>query len=121
MKNVLVLIFASFAAIYFALGQGVAGSNPGFDFGVPMDPPYDGKKFPPLSLAEAYDMAVGRLGSTTNRFYCVSATCLEKTKSGWPAWTFSFSNTNGQTARVEVYFRKATFIDPASAEILGKQ
>jgi hypothetical protein len=118
MKYIIITIITALAATCLLFGQGISGSNPGFGFGVPMDPPYDAKKLPQLTLTDAYAMSLERIGTATNRFYCVSASCLEKTKSGWPGWTFSFSNTNGRVAHVEVFFRKATYVDPESAGIL---
>ncbi len=78
---------------------------------------YDPKTRPPLTLPEAYPLAVAKLDTTavrlgtTNRFYCVTASCLEMTNHGFTGWTFGFSNTNGQRIRVSVFFDKQTTCD----------
>lgn len=82
---------------------------------------YDGKTPPPLTLPEASEIALGRLGETTNRFYCLTASCLDMTNRGFTGWTFWFSNTNAQRARVDVYFDKATHISPQSEEVFSKK
>src|SRR5947199_5418241 len=68
--------------------------------------PYDPKTRPPVSISEAYSLAASYLGAATNRFYCTGATCLEIGLSGFPAWKFSWSDTNAQHAYVEVTFDK---------------
>jgi hypothetical protein len=82
---------------------------------------YDGKTPPPLALPEAYEIALGRLGEATNRFYCLTASCLEMTNRGFTGWTFWFSNTNAQRARVDVFFDKATRLGPQSEEVLSNK
>src|SRR5205807_408091 len=44
--------------------------------------PYDPRMAPPISLSEAEVLATQRIGLATNRFYCISASCLEPTKRG---------------------------------------
>lgn len=74
---------------------------------------------PPLALQEAYQLALTALGAGTNRFYCVSTTCLKRlptisNRAGLhdgQGWTFEFSSTNGVQKHVAVYFDKATTID----------
>jgi hypothetical protein len=79
---------------------------------------YDGKSRPPLSLSEAYVLAEGKIGSATDRFFCVKASCLEMTNNGFTGWTFWFSNTNFEQARVDVFFDKEVHMGLQSAELL---
>lgn len=102
--------------VSLTLGQGrFPSSNASHPLG-----PHDPKSPPPTSLQNAYVAVLDRLGGATNRFHCVSATCLEKTPFGLPGWSFTFSNTNGETARVEYYFltKRAEIHDPKAAELL---
>jgi hypothetical protein len=59
-----------------------------------------------------------RLGSATNRLFCVSATCVEPPTFMTTGWTFGFSDTNGQIAQVKVFFDKNVYIDPRITEPL---
>jgi hypothetical protein len=68
--------------------------------------PYAVRAAPPLSLSDAYSLSQAFMGDATNRFYCVSASCLEPTKAGLPGWSFAYYNANGQRVGVEVYFDK---------------
>jgi hypothetical protein len=79
---------------------------------------YDKKNPPPLSLPDAYALALAELGSDTNQNYCISAACSDvippipnEGTHGQGGWTFEFSNTNGIQKRVFVYFDKARYID----------
>jgi len=72
---------------------------------------YDLGDPPPLTLSQAYPLAMSHLGAATNRFYCVTASCLEITNFGNTGWLFSFSNTNRQRGRVMVFFDKEVEID----------
>jgi hypothetical protein len=83
----------------------------------PPQPPRDGKIPPPLNLGAAYDKAVQKLGTDTNQFHCVSATCLQwLTRHGSSedptgttvGWTFVFLDTKGVQKNVCVYFDKAS-------------
>ena len=69
---------------------------------------YDPKGKPPIALPEAYSLVISNLAkypSATNRFHCISASCAEMSGSnGWTGWTFWFSNTNGDRARMRVFF-----------------
>lgn len=76
-------------------------------------------KPPPLALPDAYALVLAHIGSATNRFYCVTASCLEMTNYGHRGWAFSFSDTNGQHARVQVTFDKELYTDPRSRQVLG--
>jgi hypothetical protein len=103
MKHVIFTTLAMATAISLLLAQGPpysSGGNSTRRFGSPYDP----KMLPPVGLAEAYTLTLAYIGPATNRFYCVSASCLEKTKRGLPGWTFGFSNTNGQRVDVEISF-----------------
>ena len=100
MKRIMFGIFASALGIIFLMAQGkVSSSGP-----YPVFPPYDPRTPPPLSMGEAYALAVAHLGRATNQFYCITASCLQTTNDPFTGWTFSFSNTNGQRGRVNVYF-----------------
>jgi hypothetical protein len=81
---------------------------------------YDPKTQPPLEMTSAYELAMAYLGTHTNRFYCIDASCLALTKRGLPGWTFSFSNTNGQRATIEVTFDKAVGPDAPTSVLLEK-
>src|SRR6266481_9583344 len=85
------LVFAACAGLVFA--QGWTGSSR------PLV--YDSKRPPPLTLPEAYAAAVARVGYATNRFHCVSATCLDSSNKPSTGWVFGFSNTNGDRAGVK--------------------
>jgi hypothetical protein len=113
MKRIILTALATTIAVGL-LAQGKAGSAGWRRF----ESPYDGKTPPPIGLSEAYGLALVRLGAATNRFYCVSGGCLEKTKRGLPGWTFYFSNTNGERAYMEVSFDKEVDTDAQSAELL---
>ena len=80
--------------------------------------PYDVKVAPPVGLTEACALAQKYMGSSTNQFYCVSASCTQSLRSGLPGWAFSFFNTNGRFARIDVLFDKDLYVDPPSAELL---
>jgi hypothetical protein len=83
--------------------------------------PYDPKTRPQTEIQAAYLLAVARVGPATNRFYCVSASCLEKTLPSYAGWVFLFANTNGDRARVEVYFgSKDAYVPDAKSEQLLK-
>ena len=114
MKHVIVPILLLTAAASLLFAQGIFFSGTG--------KPYDPKEGPPrLALPQAYRMAVAHIGTATNRFYCVSASCLEKTLPVAAGWVFWFSNTNGERARVEVYFRsKVAYIPDAKSAALLK-
>ena len=73
---------------------------------------------PPLTIVEAHALAVAHIGSATNRFYCVSANCLEMTNYTFRGWAFTFSDTNERQARVEISFDKELRIDLRSQELL---
>src|SRR5262249_36499369 len=93
-----------------AFAQGLAGSS--------QHPGFNQKMRPPLELPEAYTLATTRLGAATNRLFCVSATCVEPVNSSTQGWTFGFSNTNGQIAKVKVFFNRDVFIEAPDAELL---
>jgi hypothetical protein len=100
-----------------ALGQGFSPSSNGAH---PL-PPHDPKMPPSTSLLDAYASVLARISVATNRFHCVSATCLERTAFGLPGWSFTFSNTNGETARVEYDFKaKVAYIPDAKSVALLK-
>jgi hypothetical protein len=65
---------------------------------------YDPKMRPPLSLTEAYALALGNLANETNRFHCVTASCVESTNKGFTGWMFRFADTNDQRIGVMVFF-----------------
>src|ERR1700722_3182414 len=85
---------------------------------------YDPKTPPPLSLPDAYSLALGRLAEfpgATNHFHCISASCIEMScTNGWTGWTFWFSNTNGDRASMEGFFEGGVSSDVHSAEVFAK-
>ena len=103
MKSMLLALFAIVAVTGWLFAQGRAGSNPG-DPSWPYLGIYDGGTPPPVSLPEAYEIALTHIGSASNSFYCLSASCVAD--KGHRGWTFTFGNTNGQRGRVIVYFTK---------------
>ena len=110
---VLCLALALTVTLIFAQGTITSGGNRW----TPIQS-YDGKTPPPVAMPEAYAIALKRIGVATNRFYCVTASCLEITNHGFTGWTFRFSNTNAQRVRVDVFFDKEVRIDNQSSEIL---
>ena len=54
------------------------------------------KAFPPITLPEAYSLAMSKLGADTNTFHCTSA------DSSLNTWCLSFYNTNGVLKTVVV-------------------
>jgi hypothetical protein len=105
MKRMVPVTLAIVALAGMALAQRYAFSGPG--------KPYDAKTPPAKTLPQAYAQALAFIGPATNRFWCVSASCVESPSAGWVLW---FSNTNGQRARVDVYFgeKGAHFYPPDS-------
>ncbi len=85
---------------------------------------YDPKTPPPLSLPEAYSLALGQLGKipgATNRFHCISASCIEMPSiDGWTGWTFWFAKTNGERARMWVFFDGGVTSDVHDGEVFTK-
>jgi hypothetical protein len=65
---------------------------------------YDPKTRPPLPLSEAYALALNNLAAETNRFHCVTASCVESTNKGFTGWMFRFADTNDQRLGVMVFF-----------------
>jgi hypothetical protein len=64
-------------------------------------------KRPRLDLGDAYQCALVALGSATNQFYCVCASCqLPRPADG--EWMFSFFSTNGLAKHAFVSFDKTT-------------
>ena len=81
---------------------------------------------PPLALGAAYSKAVLALGTATNQYYCRSVTCLKQlttfvSSEGYcdSGWTFLFSNTNGASKNVYVYFNKAATVQVESTPSTG--
>ena len=104
MKTALLLFVAVGAATCLLLAQGRSGSNQivhsqfrSYDPGTP----------PPLSLPEAYGLALAHLGAATNHQYCVAASCLENTNNYVTGWGFMFATTNRECGLVFVYFDKS--------------
>ena len=63
-----------------------------------------------------YGEPESRLILAASRIYAPN--CVENSNQ-WPTgWTFEFSNTNGQHARVKILFNTEMSIDPQSAELL---
>ena len=99
MKKNLVLALVLMATVGWLLAQGYVFGGVG--------PKYDPKTAPPLSLPDAYTLAVAYMGARTNQFYCVKASCLERVQ--YAGWVFGFSSTNGQTAHLIVWFDKKVY------------
>jgi hypothetical protein len=121
MKTIWKYVIAASLAIVAAvslLAQGRSGSNPSIFDNYPVLAPYDVKRPPVVQLSEAYALTLAYMGPATNHFYCVSASCLEKTKIGLSGWSFSFSNTNGERASIDVSFDKVVRVDEHSAQLL---
>ncbi len=115
MKRIIFLILAALSVAGFLMAQGhvtVGGNHWQRYWGWPTNAP------PPLALPDAYSLALAHVGSATNRFYCVAASTLEMTNYHFRGWGFTFSNTNGQRARVEVSFYKELRTDPRSERTL---
>jgi hypothetical protein len=120
MKRVSLVLLATGLAVGL-LAQSIITSG-GVRWAQPQS--YDSKTPPPLALPEAYALALGNLAwapGATNRFHCISASCLELSNSnGWTGWTFWFSNTNGDRASVVVFFDGGVTADAGSAKLLSK-
>jgi hypothetical protein len=72
-------------------------------------PTWSDKGSPPrLSMPDAYSCAVAALGSTTNQFFCITATCAKSEHQNDGVWYFIFSNTNGVKKTTYVYPDKKT-------------
>jgi hypothetical protein len=83
---------------------------------------YEPKAVPPLSLTDAYAIALAHMGAATNRLHCVSASCLEmENTNGFTGWTFKFYNTNGDQATMWVFFDRAAIpADERSGDLIFK-
>lgn len=104
----LILLSAGVLAAGLLLGQ--VGNGPFPPGGVRPPKPYDPRTPPPLLLPDAYALAVGHLereGTSTNEFYCLSASCLDYTNV-MPGWWFTFSNISGQHMDIWVGFDRST-------------
>jgi len=109
--NYLITAAALFAIVCIGLAQGLVHSG--------RESLFDPKEPPPTSLPDAYVAVLTRLGKATNRFHCISATCLEQT--GYRGWTFTFANTNGEMARIHYFFAaRTTYISDAKSDALLK-
>jgi hypothetical protein len=101
MKRALLFTFALVVAVRLA-AQGLIFSG--------FSPQHcDPKTPPPLAVTEAYSIVLARLGTTTNQFWCVSASCLDNKFGGVTHWNFEFSNTNGVRTNFLVFFDKAVY------------
>jgi hypothetical protein len=107
------LFVAVSVCLLLAQGKVGSGTHRGSKF-----QSYNPNSPPPLALADAYNLALDHLGKATNRFFCISASCLEMTNAGFTGWTFSFSNTNRERGRVDVYFDKDVVSVARPGEIL---
>lgn len=104
MKKTIFAIFIMTAGFTMAQWTGVRPNNP---------PTYNKKSPPPLSLSEAYGLALATLGKDTNQFYCISASCEDlfgfpRPSGDGKGWTFDFSSTNGTEKVVGVSFDRGT-------------
>ena len=92
------------------LGQGFSGGS--------HHSSYDPRKPLPLAMPDAYALATDHIGAATNRFHCVSATCLEVGNQRTTGWSFAFLNADGQQADVKVFLDKAVWLDARSSALL---
>jgi hypothetical protein len=116
MKYVVVLIVISLATCML-LAQGKVGSG---THRYSKYPTYDPNTPPPMALPDAYALAQAQIGTATNTFYCVAASCLDMTNAGFTGWTFTYANTNGQRGRVNVYFDGEVSVGAREGEVLIK-
>src|ERR1051325_66396 len=106
MKNILIplLFITAFAGFLFAQGWAWSGSG---------GPPklFPRNKPPPLSLSEAYAVAIAFVGAATNQFWCSGAHCPpDYAATNYVThWEFGFSNTNGELRRVFVFFETGAY------------
>jgi len=114
MKTILAFLLILTTGLIFA--QPPNNFTPGFTSHPPLLP-YDGKIPPKLNIDAAYTKAILALGTATNQFHCVSATCLNHLTTFGSSegevhygWTFVFSDTNGNPKNVYVYFDKASTV-----------
>ena len=60
---------------------------------------------PPLSLPDAYSVAITYVGPATNRWWCIAGHCSpDYGTTNLTHWEFGFSNTNKGVLRVHVFF-----------------
>jgi hypothetical protein len=117
MKRTLLAFVPVLLVVGLVFGQGVS-NPPGSRTWRKYSEPYDGKTAPPLGLADAYVLTLNYIGSNSNKYHCVAANCLDKTRSGLPGWTFCYMDTNGERAYLHVLFDKDIYVDPRTAESL---
>jgi hypothetical protein len=109
-RSILLCALLALACAGIVFAQGFSGSS--------HHPTFDIRKRPPLAFPEAYQIAVGRVGIATNRFSCVSGSCVEATNHWSTGWVFEFLNSTGERAQVRVYFNGDVSVDAASAGLL---
>ena len=108
MKTLIIFLLVTIASMILAQTQN--NFSPGFRASL-TQPGYDRKVPPPLTLDAAYGKALLEMGTATNQYHCIGATCLPRlmtlgTNDGhvYFGWTFEFSDTNGISKKVDVYF-----------------
>jgi hypothetical protein len=116
MKLVIILVVVS-AASCLVLAQGRVGSG---THRYSKYPTYNPNTRPPMAMMDAYSLAQAQIGTATNAFYCVAASCLDMTNAGFTGWTFTYANTNGQRGRVNVYFDGEVSVGAREGEVLIK-
>ena len=68
-------------------------------------------KPPRLALPDAYACAISVLGSETNQYHCVRASCLISRSPDWE-WMFEFYSVKGFARKTAfVFFDKTTHIE----------
>ena len=67
-------------------------------------------KPPRLSLPDAYGCAISAIGTATNQYHCVRASCLIS-RSPDGEWMFTFCSTNGAFKTAFVFFDKTTRVE----------
>src|SRR5882672_9876053 len=100
-RKSLIIALVAVLGVAWLFGQGIIMSG-GHRWSPYQD--YDPKTRPPLSLSEAYSLALSNLAAETNQFHCVTANCLESTNRGFTGWMFRFADTNNQRLPVMVFF-----------------
>src|SRR5437868_6703603 len=117
MKTRILLVSFAVVTTLFVMAQGNDFVYPNASENLGFRTPHSITNTPPIDLPTAYNMALRYVAEVTNRFYCVSASCLEL-KGEMQGWTFCYANTNGARAFVDVSFENSVRIRPESAKIL---
>jgi hypothetical protein len=85
MKKFIVIIAARAVLATAVLAQSIISGGPRPDLR---------KDKPPVTLSEAYTLALHKLGTETNQFHCVEASSRTSNSKGFRGWVFTFWSTN---------------------------